>query len=82
MSERKICASCSMPMQAAEQFGGGRMDNAYCVHCCDSKGNLKSYDEVLQGITKFVMQAMGLSEEEARQKAKESMAQMPAWQGR
>lgn len=82
MEEQKICGSCGMPMKKGEDFGGGKMDNAYCVHCCDSEGKLKSYDEVLEGMTRFAVKMMGVSEEEALKTARENMAKMPAWEGR
>ena len=82
MEEHKICESCGMPMKSSEDFGGGRMDNVYCVYCTDEVGTLKPYDEVLENMKGFAMKTMGISESEALQMAKEGMAKLPAWQGR
>ncbi|MCJ7679142.1 MAG: AraC family transcriptional regulator [Candidatus Aminicenantes bacterium] len=82
MADQNYCASCGMPMKEAADFGGGRKSNFYCVHCCNERGNLKSYDEVLEGLKLFTIQAMGLSEEEALKLAEEGLSKMPAWSGR
>lgn len=79
MTDGKMCESCGMPMRSAQDFGGGRLDNKYCVHCTDADGNLKTYEEALTGMTAFARQMMGVSEEEAQKFAKEGMAKMPAW---
>ncbi len=80
MSEQKYCESCGMPLRKAEDFGGGKMDNKYCVHCTDAEGNLKSYEAVLEGMKHFALRNMGVSEGEALKMAKEGMARQPAWQ--
>ncbi len=80
MPEDKMCESCGMPMRSAEDFGGGRTDNLYCVHCTDEAGELKPYEVVLAGMQAFARQTMGVSEEEALKFAREGMAKMPAWQ--
>ena len=78
MSE-KMCESCGMPMREEKEFGGNNLENKYCVYCTDQKGQLKSYDEVLQGMKSFIMQSMGQTEEQALKTAKENMGKMPAW---
>ena len=82
MTEDKMCESCGMPLRKKEDFGGGRMDNQYCVHCTDEGGQLKPFEEVFAGMQQFAIMQMGISEEEARKTAKETMAKMPAWAGR
>ena len=72
------CESCGMPMEKAEDFGGGRVGNKYCVHCANAQGNLKSREEVREGMTRFFM-TQGLNAEEAAKKVDEHMAKMPAW---
>jgi len=80
MSEEKFCQSCGMPMRNQEDFGGGQLGNAYCVHCADAKGNLKPYDVVLENMKNFAVRSMGVSETEALKMAQEGMAKQPAWQ--
>ena len=42
--------------------GGGDPDNPCCVHCCQPDGTLKSYEEMLAGMTAFMMKMRGLDE--------------------
>ncbi len=79
MADQKVCESCGMPMRAKEEFGGGKTDNKYCVHCCDNKGNLKSYDDMVDGMAQFMMRTQGISKEQAIKATKEHLAKMPAW---
>lgn len=79
MPDHQICESCGMPMRNQEDFGGGRLDNHYCVYCTDSDGNLKPYEEVLQNMKAFAIKTMGISETEALKMAQEGMSKLPAW---
>jgi AcrR family transcriptional regulator len=74
------CESCGMPMERPEQFGGGRIDNRYCVFCTDSEGNLKSFSEKLTDFTRFTMARMGMDEDKARELARTELLRQPAWQ--
>ena len=78
----KVCESCDMPMTRDDDFGGSNPSNKYCNYCTDEHGNLKNYEDVLEGMTDFVVSQMGLSDDEARQTAADNMAQMPAWKNR
>jgi hypothetical protein len=80
METQKVCESCSMPMTKAEDFGGGNMENRYCVHCTYPDWQLKSYNDMLTGMTQFIMSRMDLHEAEARKMAADNLAKMPAWQ--
>jgi len=80
MSDEKFCESCGMPMKAPEDFGGGRTDNRYCVHCTDTKGELLPYGVVLDNMKNFAIKTMGVSESEALKMAREGMAKLPAWE--
>ena len=78
----KKCMSCGMPMTKLEDFGGGNPANIYCVHCANSDGTLKSYDEVFKGMANFMVMSQNMDKETAEKAAKEYMAKMPAWEGR
>jgi hypothetical protein len=80
MSEDKFCQSCGMPMRNQQDFGGGLLDNQYCVHCTDAEGKLKPYEVVLENMKNFAIRSMGVSEAEAFKMAQEGMAKQPAWQ--
>ena len=68
-------------MTMDSDHGGGRPDNIYCKHCADEAGNLKSRDEVREGMIAFYQQSMGKTREEAEREVDIHMAQMPAWSG-
>lgn len=80
MSDEKSCESCGMPMRQASDFGAGRPDNAYCVHCTDEQGQLKPYQEVLENLKNFAIKNMGISEAEALKMAQQGLSRQPAWQ--
>ena len=71
MSDYTKCESCGMPMRTPEDFGGGRTDNPYCIHCTDSNGTLKPYEEVLKNMKNFAILTLGVTESEALKMAQE-----------
>ena len=82
MNNVRNCESCGMPMRQPEDFGGTNPENKYCQYCCDASGNLKSYEDVFNGMVNFVIQTQGMAKEQAELAAKEGMAKMPAWKDR
>lgn len=79
MSEVKNCESCGMPMINPEDFGGSDVSNRYCRHCTNEKGELKSYDEIFDGLVNFIIKTQGMDRTQAELAAKEGLAKMPAW---
>ena len=77
----KSCMSCGIPMAKPVDFGGGKTDNVFCVHCTKPDGSLKSYDEVLEGMINFMMMTQKMDRTTAEGAAKEYMSGMPAWSG-
>ena len=51
-----------MPMKEEKDFPLGDKTKDYCVHCADSLGNLKSYEEIVKGFSIFLMHAKSISE--------------------
>ena len=78
----KICMSCGMPMNKPEDFGGENSENVYCLQCSNPDGSLKSYNEVFNGMVKFMMMAQNMDKDTAETAAKEYMSKMPAWSGK
>jgi uncharacterized glyoxalase superfamily protein PhnB len=78
----KACMSCGMPMTKRGDFGGGNPENLYCVYCSNPDGSLKSYEEVLEGMVKFMIVSQKLDRKAAESAVKERMSSMPAWSGR
>ena len=75
----KTCISCGMPLR--EPADHARADAAldYCKHCAAPDGSLKSYDDVLRGMTAFICRTQGLDETAAAGMAKDMLSRMPAW---
>jgi putative hemolysin len=68
-----------MLMKEVHERGGGIPGNRYCVYCCDRKGDLKSRDEVREGMIQFCVKTTGKAREEAAFIVDEKMSSMPAW---
>ena len=75
------CQSCGMPMTSPAEHGGGNKENLYCVRCCLDDGTLKSFEEVLEGMTGFMMESRGMDQKAAESAARDYLAMMPAWSG-
>lgn len=78
----KACMSCGMPMTNLEDFGGRNPENLYCAHCSKPDGRLKSYQEVFEGMVKFMMMSQKMDRMTAESAVKERMSGMPAWSGK
>jgi uncharacterized glyoxalase superfamily protein PhnB len=76
------CQSCGMPMTSPAEHGGGNKENLYCVRCCQADGTLKSFEEVLEGMTGFMMESRKMDRAAAESAARDYLAMMPAWSGR
>jgi len=74
------CIACSMPLRRAEDHAMGDPDKTYCQKCAHEDGSMKSYDEVLDGMTGFITRTQGLDAEVAKGIAAKAMANLPAWQ--
>lgn len=73
------CNSCGMPLEKPEDYALGDIQTKYCVYCTDSKGHLKTFDEILEGMTTFLMSSQGLAKEAAHRMAQEVLETLPAW---
>jgi hypothetical protein len=78
----KSCISCGMPLRTAEDYPQADTTRDYCKHCARPDGALKSYDEVLRGMTQFIVRTQGLDASVAEKAAKDMMKAQPAWQKR
>jgi hypothetical protein len=76
------CISCGMPLRTPQEYAGGDESKNYCVHCARPDGSLRSYDEVLAGMTAFLVRTQGFDQEAARKAAVGMMAGLPAWKGK
>lgn len=72
----KFCYSCGVPLM--DQFKG-KAEN-YCVHCTDADGQLKSREEVRQGMAGYFMTWQpDIDHATALKRAEFYMQSMPAW---
>jgi hypothetical protein len=76
------CVSCGMPMRNREEHAASDESKDYCLHCARPDGSMKSYDEVLAGMTAFLVKTQGIAQEPAKKAAAGMMAGMPAWKGK
>ena len=73
----KFCFSCGMPLEGEE---AQKASGDYCQYCTDEKGNLKSRDEIAQGMVQFMKGWQPkVSDEEYLRRARAFMSAMPAW---
>jgi hypothetical protein len=82
MTDTDRCTSCGMPLRTAEDHASGDRAKAYCRHCALPDGTMKSYDEVLAGMTGFLVSTQGLDATVARDTARTMIAEQPAWKNR
>ncbi len=76
------CISCGMPMRTDEEHGGGDANATHCHHCSAPDGTMKSYDDVLAGMSRFMIDSQGVDADAARKMAAGMMAKLPAWKDR
>jgi hypothetical protein len=77
--EQKTCISCGMPLRAQSDYASGDIRKAYCHHCAREDGSMKSYDEVLAGMSAFLVRTQGMDEQVGRKMAATVLAKLPAW---
>ncbi len=76
-----------MPMATPEDHGAGDINNDWCLHCCHLDGSHKTYEEVLEGLSVYLMseavEQLGVPKAgnvtEARVRAGAYLAHQPAW---
>lgn len=75
----KVCISCGMPMQEQSDFPNNDMNKDYCIHCARPDGEMMSFDEKKEALTKFIIRTQGFDETAAREIAESNMKKLPAW---
>jgi uncharacterized glyoxalase superfamily protein PhnB len=69
------CQSCGMPLKDA--VPGVTM---FCQYCTDEKGQLRPYEQILEGtISGYFMGMQKMARPAAEKAAREHLAKMPAW---
>jgi hypothetical protein len=73
----EYCHSCSAPL-AAPGFKGPAED--YCKYCTDGQGNLKSREEIVEGVAHWLKSWQpGIDDATAAVRAEHYVKAMPAW---
>jgi len=80
----KICQSCGMPMQSADDFGtnaDGAKNNEYCQYCWqDGKFTAQmELPEFTEMQVKIATEKLGMTEEEARVVAQTTLPELKRW---
>ena len=72
-----LCHSCMAPLDHQGLKGPNPI---YCKYCTDERGNLKSYEEVLESVSQFFIKDwQKVDAETARIRARHYLKAMPAW---
>ncbi|HYE76439.1 MAG TPA: zinc ribbon domain-containing protein [bacterium] len=75
------CISCGMPAAEITKHGID-IGKDWCGYCAREDGSLKSYQEVEDGYTHWLVGSLGMDETEARQQAQAALSTQPAWRSR
>ena len=74
------CHSCGMPLEKPSDFACE--NSKFCVHCVDEKGQLKPYEEILNGMAGYLAHSQGIDPSAAKMMAGEVLSKQPAWKDR
>jgi hypothetical protein len=69
---QKSCIVCSMPLVKTEDYPEGDPSKDYCKYC-GTKDGLRTYNELVAGMTQFMMKTQGMEESQAKIAAKQTV---------
>ncbi|MGG2077042.1 zinc ribbon domain-containing protein [Lelliottia nimipressuralis] len=72
----QFCQACGMPISERDV---NIASEQYCAWCSDAEGNLKPWDEAVNGLAEFLDSWQKVGPEEAKKRAKRYLTAMPAW---
>jgi len=75
----KTCIACGMPMEKPSDFAANDPNKDYCVHCARPDGEMQSFEEKKENLTKFIVRTQGFDESAASEVAESMMRKLPAW---
>ena len=67
------CWSCGMALENGS-------NEQYCAFCTDENGRLKPYQDILNGMSDYLVHSQGLDRGAAEEIAKDVLAKQPAWE--
>jgi hypothetical protein len=65
-----------MPLEGQDLMGEAEK---FCSHCTDDEGNVRTREEVKQGLANWIMSWQNVDYETAVKRAEHYMKAMPAW---
>ncbi len=75
----KTCIACGMPMENTSDFAAHDQGRDYCVYCSRPDGEMQSFEEKKENLTKFIVRTQGFDESAAQSIAESMMRKLPAW---
>ncbi len=75
----KTCNSCGMPLKALNDYALSSPNSEYCVYCTREDGSLKPYQEIVEGMTQYLIASQGIDKTVASTIAHQSLSRLPAW---
>jgi len=75
----KTCIACGMPMKDISDFAANDPNKDYCVYCSRPDGEMQSFEEKKESLTKFIVKTQGADENVAWKIAENMMHKLPAW---
>lgn len=72
----RFCQACGMPISERDVNVASEQ---YCAWCSDAEGNLKPWEEAVNGLAEFLDSWQKVGTEEAQKRAKRYLTAMPAW---
>jgi Putative zinc ribbon domain len=82
MANERTCISCGMPLRQLSDYAANDPQKNWCRHCAREDGSMKSYEEVLDGMSAFLARTHCVDSQVARTMSANMMAKLPAWAGR
>ena len=71
-----------MPLRQVSDHASNDVQKDWCRHCANEDGSMKGYEDVLNGMSAFLVRTQGIDDGVARTMAANMMAKLPAWAAR
>lgn len=68
-----------MPLEKAEDFALGDVNQPYCRYCTDKSGKLLPFEKVLKMNASYYVESQGITAEAANKMAMDLLKGQPAW---
>ena len=75
----KTCIAGSMPMENISDFAANDPNKDYCVYCSRPDGEMQSFEEKEENLTRFIIRTQGFDESAAGKVAESMMRKLPVW---